>query len=311
MNIDVVIATHNSEKRIARTLDSLCRMASSAAMSTGVCWRLLLVTNRCTDRTHNVIESYQNRLPIRLLNCELPGKSRALNSAIPEFKGDLIVFTDDDVEVAEDWLINIYESARCNPEYGIFAGRITGTWERDLDPILRSWIPIGSTYALHDDDMRSGPCDPGKVWGPNMAVRREVFEKGFRFDERIGPAPKKLYAMGQETEFAKRVAASGVSSYFNSEAVVRHLIKASTVNEDWIIRRAERLGYGIFAAGKSNYDRKLTNVLPLVIEILVFFAFFAIKFPFTFFVPPSEHRFWSRWKFYYYRGLLRGYLEFL
>jgi len=310
MNIDIVIATYNAEKRIVGTLESFCKMAAATDIPDCL-WRIIFINNNSSDKTREILESYKDRLPLEILECPAPGKSRALNSAIPLFKGELIVLSDDDVEIAPDWLIKIHSCVLENPDYSVFAGRIKGMWEQELEPDLKSWIPVGSTYALHDKDMVSGPCDPGKVWGPNMALRRSVFDSGLRFDERIGPTPAKFYAMGEETDLAKRAACQGFKTFFNADAVVNHLVKKETVNEDWIIRRAERLGYGIFAVGRKNYDRKMPDFVPLFLEVLFFFCFWACFYPLTNFMKRSKRRFWSRWKFYYYRGLLRGYQDFL
>lgn len=310
MDVDIVIATYNAEKRIGRTLDSMCEMARHTVLAEDS-WRIIVVNNNSSDKTREIVEGYKDRLPLEILDCSAPGKSKAQNLAVENIKADLIVFSDDDVEVAPDWMDKMVACANQNPDFDIFSGFIKGYWEEELDQDLRSWIPVGSTYALHDEDMVSGACDPGKVWGPNMALRRSVFEAGFRFDERIGPTPAKFYAMGEETDLAKRAAAQGFQTYFNAEAVVKHLVKKETATEAWIIRRAERLGYGIFATGKDNYPRKMPDFVPVFLEIAFFFCFWACAYPVTYLMRRSKHRFWSRWKFYYYRGLLRGIFEFL
>ncbi|MDH5722385.1 MAG: glycosyltransferase family 2 protein [Alphaproteobacteria bacterium] len=310
MKAEIIIATYNAENRIGRTLDSLSRMAQHTALEEGD-WRIVVVNNNSSDRTREVVESYKDKLPLEILDCPAPGKSKAQNMAVERIKADLVIFSDDDVEVAPDWMDKIVACAHQCRDFDVFSGFIKGHWEEELDPDFRSWIPVGSTYALHDEDMVSGPCDPGKVWGPNMALRRSVFDAGLRFDERIGPTPEKLYAMGGETDLARRAAAKGFKSYFIAEAVVNHLVKKETVNEEWIVKRAERLGYGIFVDGKDNYPRKMPDFVPVFLEVLFFFCFWACLYPLTFLMRRSKRKFWSRWKFYYYRGLIKGYQEFL
>ena len=311
MKAEIIIATYNSEKRIGRTLDSLCEMAKQTALKEGE-WRIVVVNNNSTDKTKEIVQSYEDRLPLKVLDCTTPGKSKAQNMAVRNIKADLIIFSDDDVEVAPDWMDKMVECAAQNPDYSVFSGFIKGYWEKELDPDLSAWgVPVGSTYALHDEDMVSGACDPGKVWGPNMAMRKAIFDEGLNFDERIGPTPAKFYAMGEETDLAKRAYAKGFKSYFNADAVVKHLVKKETATEDWIIRRAERLGYGIFATGKQNYPRHMPDFVPVLLEILVLFVIWACVYPLTFLMKRSKFRFWSRWKFYYFRGLLRGYKDFL
>lgn len=303
--IDVVIATYNSEKRIGKTFESLCELDFPKDQ-----WRLLIINNNSTDNTRHIAEAYNNRLPITIIDAPVPGKSAALNSAIPHFAADLIVFTDDDVRLAPDWLTNMKAEADVHPDYAIFAGKIVGEWEIEPDAKLRSWIPIGSTYATHERE-ESGPCEPGIVWGPNMAIRKTVFDAGHQFNVKVGPQPAKFYPMGQDTEMARRLNDAGFQCYYTTKPIVYHAIKKATINEDWVIRRAERLGYGIFIVHpRENFKQKLPS-LPLWLELLLLRLLWSCVYPATFLLPRIKHRFWSRWKYFFYRGLHKGFYAFV
>lgn len=309
-NIDVVIATYNSEKRIAKTLKSFKAM-HDYTKNFPIAWEFHIIDNNSNDKTQQVIEDNKGDMPIMVSHCAIQGKSAALNSVLPNLTGDLIVFTDDDVTLARDWLEKYWTCAQQNPDFDIFTGNIIGHWEKEIDPQLKSWIPLGSTFALQERES-SGPCNPGDVWGPNMAIRKKVFDtNNHKFNEDIGPSPESLYAMGQETNMTKRLFRAGHKCYYNHLAVVHHLIKKETINDDWVIKRAERLGYGLLANGSEGYGERRFGGISLKTEISLFLAFWFLFYPITFIIPRSKYSFWSKWKYFYYRGLLKGYKRFL
>ncbi len=309
-NIDIIIATYNSETRIRQTLEAFQSMQKHMEGSS-ITWKLHIVDNNSSDETQISIEAHKADLPLSLTICKRPGKSAALNSCFKDLDAEIIVVTDDDVSVAKDWLEQIWACAQEQQDFDVFTGNIVGLWEEEIDPKLKSWIPLGSTYALRKKDS-SGACDPGEVWGNNMVIRKSVLDKtGIRFNEDIGPTPAALYAMGEDTHIAKQLDKAGYKSYFNHRAVIKHLIKKETINDDWVIRRAERLGYGIFAHGVEDYPHRKLCFMPLALEIPLLSIFWTCIYPITFIVPRCKHSFWSKWKYFYYRGLLKSYRKFV
>ncbi|MGO7209277.1 glycosyltransferase family A protein, partial [Rhizobium ruizarguesonis] len=79
----------------------------------------------------DLLETYSDKLPITILQQRKPGKSGALNMALDRVKGDLIVFTDDDVRAEPNWLKAIVDCAAAHPSYGVFGGRIVPEWEKE------------------------------------------------------------------------------------------------------------------------------------------------------------------------------------
>ena len=84
-----------------QTLESFTGLAVPAATD----WEILVVNNNCTDQTDQVIQAYQDRLPVRRAFEPRPGLSHARNRAIAEATGDYILWTDDDVTVSPNWLV--------------------------------------------------------------------------------------------------------------------------------------------------------------------------------------------------------------
>ena len=161
---DFLITSYNGEKRIGATLESLWQQIKTSKINKNDV-RIILANNASTDNTRAVAEKYLDDMPLEIVDVPTPGKSKALNYAIENsIKADIIFMTDDDTTFAYNWLDEYLKALEANPEYDVFAGRIIPNWEKDMDPDLKSWIPMGSTYAIHERD-ESGPCEPGLVWG--------------------------------------------------------------------------------------------------------------------------------------------------
>lgn len=234
--LTVIIATHNGSERLPVTLESLTRLQSPEGG-----WQLVVVENGSTDGTLDVLESFASRLPLEIRTRAEPAKAAALNAVIPLTAGDLVVFTDDDVVVDPEWLIHFRRAADEHDEFDVFGGAILPLWPTPPPDWISRLVPVGPTYALTAPDLEDGPVHPGLVWGPSMAVRRRVFDRGHFFDERFGPQPGQ-FRMGDETEFTTRVAGLGHRSWFVKDARVQHVIRANQMDPDWVILRAYRLG---------------------------------------------------------------------
>ena len=80
-------------------------------------------------------------------------------------------------------------------------------------------------------------------FGSNLWVRREVFDNGRRFDERLGPRPTKRM-MGGETSFLFALLKDGYEIVYSPTVIVGHRIQPEALRLNQIFRRAYRLGRG-------------------------------------------------------------------
>lgn len=249
--LTVLIATHNRANTLTRVLDSFCLITPPPGG-----WGVVVVDNASNDRSREILESYTNRLPLRVISEPRRGKNRALNTGLEFVEGDLVVFTDDDVIPERDWLIKLRRAADEQPRYSMFGGRIEAIWPYEPAEWIFRLVPLDSTYTVTPADLEDGPCSPSLIWGPNMAVRRSIFDAGHRFDESIGPQPGQ-YRMGGETEFTIRLSNLGYSAWHCRASRVGHIIRPEQMDPKWIIKRAYR-------AGRDTYRRThgLTDSTP-------------------------------------------------
>ena len=101
--ISICICTYNRSESLRRTLASLAEQVNAEFGAI----ELLIVDNNCTDDTHQTVEAFRQRLPIRRVTESRQGLAHARNRAVAEFRGDVLLFTDDDVRFGPAGLLPI------------------------------------------------------------------------------------------------------------------------------------------------------------------------------------------------------------
>jgi GT2 family glycosyltransferase len=235
--LTVFIATRNGTRTLPGVLETFTQLQVPAGG-----WKLVIIDNGSTDQTRNTVLSFQDRLPLKYLFEGSLGKNIALNSGLAELEGDLAVFSDDDVLPSPDWLVQLRSAADTHTEFAMFGGVVLPRWETD-PPEWLQWAPPGPTFTITDPDLAEGPVEAGSLYGPNMAVRAEVFRQGARFDPSIGPQGTN-YPMGSETEFVLRMQRQGHKAWHVHQAVVQHCIRDFQMEQSWVLKRAIRFGRG-------------------------------------------------------------------
>jgi len=172
-----------------------------------------------------VVESFKETLPVRYLFEPVQGLSAARNRALQEFKGDLLVFTDDDVVLDDSWLAAYAREVQRFPEAGYFGGRILPLWNNDrpnwlVDPSLSLISGLLVHYDLGEQCRRYDRGDP-LPFGANFALRRSVTDvlEPFRLDLGVNGGSA---GRGEEAEYLGRARLSGASGAYLGSAVCYH-----------------------------------------------------------------------------------------
>src|SRR5262245_60802113 len=179
--LTIFIATYNGATQLRQTLPSLERVTVPPGG-----WKLVVSENGSTDDTPAVLDAFRSRLPLTVVREPRLGKNTALNTALDQLEGDLAVFTDDDIIADPDWLLALRRAGDARRDYAIFGGAIRPIWPWTPSPWITEWVDLEVCYSVTDPARSEGPVAPNLVWGPNMAIRGELFAAGLRFDERVG-----------------------------------------------------------------------------------------------------------------------------
>jgi glycosyltransferase involved in cell wall biosynthesis len=236
MHISVIFSTYRRHELLEDTLTSFCSLNTDS-----IDWETIVVDNASDARTNEIVESYAGKLPVKYITEKKKGKNNALNTAIDSAKGELFLFTDDDVLADDNWLVKMWEGSREWGNASVFGGRILPNFPRAGVPISREHPFFKGAYVVADWDIGEGPYEAKHVWGPNMAVRANVFQDGWRFDPNIGPHGNN-YVMGSETEFTIRLERAGITPVYLPKALVYHQIRPEQLKAKWLYGRAFRYG---------------------------------------------------------------------
>jgi glycosyltransferase involved in cell wall biosynthesis len=256
MDISVTLSTYKRPDILSKTLASLCVLNTKDLE-----WEILIVDNADDALTKNTVDTFKERIPVKYFIEKKPGKNSAMNRIIPEIKGTIVVFTDDDILADKEWLKNIWKGVKKWKNYSIFGGRILPSWPEGLSPPDFSGPLFINAYSVADWNLPEGPYNVGKVFGSNMVVRSDIFRQGWRFNEHVGPTQNSNYIMGSETEFLVRLNKSGYESVYLPDALVYHQIREEQLDEKWLLERAFRAGRG-YAINESFSDVPLFLGVP-------------------------------------------------
>lgn len=236
MDISVILATYKRPKLIEETLNSFLSLHIE-----NLTWEIILVDNAGDRDTEIVAKKFAKLLPLHYLTVTKRGKNNALNEAISEARGKIFVFTDDDVTVEPDWLIEIWEGAHRWPDINVFGGKILPKYlEGQVPPFDHPFLL--SAYAIADYDIPEGTYPAYRVWGPNMAIRGLLFKEGWKFNPAIGPDGSTTYVPGSETDLTRRLEKGGNPSVYLPKSLVNHQIRREQLDMDWLYGRAFRFG---------------------------------------------------------------------
>jgi glycosyltransferase involved in cell wall biosynthesis len=232
MDVTVAICTWNRARLLDATLAQMCKLR----IPSGIAWELLVIDNNCTDDTPAVVERYSGRLPVTRIVEPKQGIASARNCALRHAAGDLLLCTDDDVLVAEDWFEQYLAAAERWPEAGYFGGPIAPWYEHEPPSWFRdNHKHLAATYALLD----YGPIEhvlhaDNPPFGANMAMRRAAFSTRW-FDSRLG---RHLHEQlgAEETSYMRGLAAAGFKGVWVASAKVQHYVVANRLTLDYVRR---------------------------------------------------------------------------
>jgi GT2 family glycosyltransferase len=232
--VSIIVATYNRSTLLDECLEHLGRQRFESGDE------IIVVDNGSTDDTAAVVGSHQRRqaVPIRLLHECIAGKSRAIARGAAASTAQIFAMTDDDVNVAADWL-GVLRAALSDPAVGLVGGPVKPRW----DPAVPGWIRsvadryprLAAPIALLDYGDHAMPLGPRTLLGANLAVRRDVFVRVGGFPAHLGKMRGTLLS-GEDHELCRRVQAAGFEAIYRPDAIVHHWVPAARAHVRYILR---------------------------------------------------------------------------
>jgi len=212
-SISVIVAVYNGEQYLDAKLQSILALEYPRDRM-----EVLIASDGSTDRTAAIAASYAAQ-GVRLLQLPRGGKPAALNAAIPQSRGEILVLTDVRQALAPD-SVRLLVACFADPTVGVVSGelRIRSGAHQDEDSIglywrFETWIrdrlstidsmfgATGPFYGIRRELAQPVPVD---VLLDDMFLPLSAFFKGYRLV--MEPRAKAFdYPMSLDTEFRRKV----------------------------------------------------------------------------------------------------------
>jgi GT2 family glycosyltransferase len=228
MECSIIICTRDRGATLERTLHSF----QSVKAPNGWSVELIVADNGSTDETARVVKNARHpSIEIRHVFEPRPGKSRAQNTALAVARGEALLFTDDDVKPASNWL-KCMASPLLEKRCDAVAGRIL------LSPELRrSWQTHMHGIWLADVPVLG--AESPELVGASMGIHRSVFEKIDAFDEELGPGAS---GFGEETLLWMQMKEAGLRIQAVNDTFVTHYPDPTRLTRSCWLAAAKRYG---------------------------------------------------------------------
>jgi len=229
--VSVVICTHNRAARLGGAIRSVLEQDAA-----GVPVELLVVDNRSTDGTRQLVEAFAGA-PVRYVFEPDLGLCHARNTGWRAARGRYVAYLDDDAVAEPGWLRAMAEAFETTPGVGIVGGRVEPIWEGARPPWLSDEVALSLTIV----DWSPTPriiADLRRQWlvGANMAVRAAVLRDVGGFHPRLDRVGSRMLSSG-DVYLQKQVVARGHRCLYAPAMAVRHAVPAARLTKQWFRRR--------------------------------------------------------------------------
>lgn len=228
MLVSIIICTRNRSKILSACLDAIASAIRS--VPDGNDCEIVLVNNGSTDDTSRVLDGWSHANPDIVLSVmfeEERGLSKARNVGLAAAKGDLLIWTDDDCSMDEQYIVKAlyYDSKDVVPV--IRGGRIELGDKSDL-PLTIKTSDVIERWSNAKRSARTKPLC-GAISGANIVVRRSVVDLLGPCDARLGAGAK--ISGSEDTDYLCRAYTRGVIIEYVPDLIVSHFHGRKTAEQ--------------------------------------------------------------------------------
>ena len=216
MKVTVVICTRDRPDELERCLASFSTQTRHPD-------QILVVDNASKDDRTMMAA---NRAGVDYVREDRPGLDFARNTGAIAAKGDLVVYTDDDVVITPNWLERLIMAFDDDDVMAVTGLVLPAELETEAQYIFEKDWSFGRGYMRIDfgeaffNRHRKQGCPAWEVGaGANMAFRKQIFDEIGLFDERLDVGAA---GCSGDSEYWYRILAAGWRCRYEPSAVVFH-----------------------------------------------------------------------------------------
>lgn len=192
---------------------------------------------------------------------DLPGLSRARNSALVLAQSEYVAFVDDDAVVPRLWMHEVLGAIGSYPDAAIIGGPYRARFDRPRP----KWMPANFGSSRVGEEAKSTTW----VSGGNMILRRETAIDLGMFSDALGMnGSRRLW--GEEADLCFRAVAAGLSVQFEPRLILEHSVKNHLLRLDGFLLEQFNRGFDEAFAGwmkpvrlRKVWGRLVMSVLDL------------------------------------------------
>lgn len=252
--ISVVVVSFNRPKQVNETVASLLNQSIKPL-------EIVVIDDASTPP----LKLRFNEQNLKLIRFDKEqGLSNSRNYGVNIAKGDYVAFIDDDAVATVEWLEEIQKGIKAGAD--ILGG--------PLKPLFKAKPPLWWNVKDFGVVAGVGNTEP-QIWGANMIIKKEVFEKIGFFNPKIGRTNGKLLSC-EDSELIKTA-----RPYFNvvfvPKAVVLHFVHFERMTLSYVLRWRYFTGKTIKCLSKHKTQKTVKTggrLLILMMKMAVPFTMF-------------------------------------
>jgi glycosyltransferase involved in cell wall biosynthesis len=206
-DFSIIIPSYNRPTQLAACLEAVILLDYPRNR-----YEVIVVDDGSEPPLIPLLESYLDRLPVRLLVQQNSGPAAARNNGAATARGRFLIFTDDDCRPAPDWLAAL---ARHYRQYPVPRHAVTGKTNNGLHANIYSTASqrlIDYLYAYYNAD-----ADRARfLTSNNLAMPVECFHEAGGFNTAFHRAA------GEDRDFTERLLERGGQLRYDPEVILQH-----------------------------------------------------------------------------------------
>ncbi len=211
--LSVVIPTYNRKTTLKKALQAYRRQSTPQEIV-----EILVIDDDSTDGTEAIVAEcgQASAIPIRYFRQQHKGPAAARNIGIQESRGELILFTDDDIIPGPSLVAEHVEWHRQHPEpFVAVLGYVT--WSPELRPTpFMEWYGLSGALFAYGSFKRGAELDCRFFYTCNLSLKTGFLRKNGLFDEDFKSAA------WEDIELGCRLQRLGLRLLYNSDAIAYH-----------------------------------------------------------------------------------------
>ena len=229
VSVSIIICTCNRAEHLRQTLEAAGRLPVPA----GYECELLVVDNGSTDDTADWVQSLTlPNMPLHYVLEARRGQCYARNTGMAAARGEIILFTDDDLRFPPDWIAGM-----CGPILRGEADAVAGGVKL-AQHLVQPWMTL-SHRGMFASTEGLDPDAPKFMVGANMAFSRRVLEQVPGFDTALGPGALGFF---DESLFSWQLQAAGLRLGSALNVVVEHHPDPSRMSRTALLETQRKYG---------------------------------------------------------------------